>query len=286
MTRIVIITDSAACLPPHLIEEYGIHVVPLTLILEGKTYPDQANGDSHQFYEHLKSARQPPTTSSPPPGQYLEALRRAADGAGAALCITLSSRFSVTYDSAMQAMERARSELPALPVKVIDSGAAAMAQGFLVLEAARAAAAGADLEATAARVEALKPCVAVIALLDTLEYLARGGRVPRAAAWASSLIQLKPIAEFGPGGVRLVARTRVRRHARERLLTILEERTAGDHPLHLCVHHAAALEEAQELAEQARSILNPVELYVSEFTRVMSAHTGPGLLGFAYYLEP
>jgi len=285
MTRLALITDSAACLPPHLAEEHSIEVVPLTLVLEGKAYPDQADGDSHQFYQHLRSARRLPTTASPPPGDYLEALRRAASKVEAALCITVGSRFSSSYDSAVQAAERARGELPTLQVKVIDSGAAAMAQGFMVLEAARAAAAGADLEAAASRAEAMKPHVAVIALLDTLDYLARGGRVPRAAAWASSLLQVKPIVEFSHGTVRLVGRVRVRRRAQERLYALLEERAAGARSLHLCIHHADAPEEAQALFEQARSTLRPVEIYISEFTRVMSAHTGPGLLGFACYCD-
>ncbi len=285
MTRLAFITDSAACLPRHLAEEHNIDVVPLTLVLEGKAYPDQADGDSHQFYQHLKTARCLPTTASPPPGDYLEALRRATSKAEAALCITVGSRFSSSYDSAVQAAERARLELPTLQVKVIDSGVAAMAQGFMVLEAARAAAAGGDLEAAAARAEALKPRAGIVALLDSLDYLARGGRVPRAVAWASSLLQVKPILEFSHGTVRLIGRVRVRRRAQERLYALLEERTAGARSVHLCVHHADAPDEAQALFEQARSTLNPAELYMSEFTRVMSAHTGPGLLGFAYYCD-
>jgi DegV family protein with EDD domain len=285
MTRVALITDSAACLPPHLVEEHRIEVVPLALVLEGKVYPDQADGDNQQFYQHLRSARRLPTTASPPPGDYLEALRRAASKAEAALCITVASLFSGTYDSAMQAAEKARIEIPGLQVKVIDSGAAAMAQGFMVLEAARAAAAGGDLEAAVNRVKALEPRVGIIALLDTLDYLARGGRVPRAAAWASSLLQVKPIVEFSHGAVRLVRRVRVRRRAQERLFALLEERAAGARSLHLCVHHANAPEEARALFEQARSTLSPVELYMSEFTWVMSAHTGPGLLGFAYYCD-
>jgi DegV family protein with EDD domain len=279
MTRVVLITDSAACLPPHLVEEYGIDVVPLSLVLEGKVYPDQADGDNHQFYHHLKTSRRLPTTASPSPGDYLEALRRAASKAEAALCITVGSRFSAAYDSAVQAAEKARVEVPALQVKVIDSGAA-----FMVLEAARAAA-GADLEAAAGRAEALKPRVAIIAILDTLDYLARGGRVPRAAAWASSLLQIKPIVEFSHDSVHLIGRVRVRRRAYDRLYALMKERAADSPSLHLCVHHADAPEEAESLAGWARSALDPVELYVSEFTRVMSAHTGPGLLGFAYYLD-
>ena len=285
MAGMALITDSAACLPTQLAAEHGIHVVPLTLVLQGRAYPDRADGDNQQFYEHLQSARHPPTTASPPPGDYVEVLRRAADQAEAALCITVGSRFSSTYDSALQAAERARDELPALRVRVMDSGTAAMAQGFMVLEAARAAAAGADLDAAAERAEALRPRLAIIAALDTLEYLARGGRVPRVAAWASSLLRIKPIVQLSHDGERLVARVRAQRRARERLLSLLEERAADARSLHLCVHHANAPNEALDLAEQARSALKPAELYVSEFTRVMSAHTGPGLLGFAYYVD-
>lgn len=286
MTSVALITDSAACLPPHLVEEHHVHVVPLTLVLEGKAYRDQADGDNQQFYQHLRAAREAPTTASPPPGDYLEALGRAAGQAEAALCITVGSRFSATYDSAVQAAETARVELPTLQVRVMDSGTAAMAQGFMVLEAARAAAAGADLEAAAARAEALKPRLAIIAILDTLEYLARGGRVPRIAAWASSLLQVKPIIQLTQDGERLAARVRVRRRAQERLVAILQEHAAEARSLHVCVHHADAPEEALNLAEQVRTGLRPAELYVSEFTWVMSAHTGPGLLAFAYYVDP
>jgi fatty acid-binding protein DegV len=110
--------------------------------------------------------------------------------------------------------------------------------------------------------------------------------VPRVAAWASSLLQVKPIVQFSHEGVRLVARVRVRRRAQERLLALLEERAADARSLHLCVHHADAPEEALALADRARSALKPAELYVSAFTRVMTAHTGPGLLAFAYYVNP
>jgi DegV family protein with EDD domain len=286
VTKVALITDSAACLLPHLAEEHRIRVVPLTLVLEGKAYPDQTDSDNQEFYRQLRAARRPPTTASPPPSDYLETLRRAADEAEAALCITVASRFSATYDSALQAAEMARREVPTLQVKVIDSGTAAMAQGFMVLEAARAAAAGAGLEAVAAYAEALKPRLGILAILDTLDYLARGGRVPRVVAWASSLIQVKPVIQLSHEGERLVARPRVRRRARERVLALLEERAADAHSLHVCVHHADAPEEAQALAAQVRSALEPAELYVCEFTKVMSAHTGPGLLGFAYYIDP
>ena len=284
MPKVTVITDSAACLPQALAEKYDIEVVPLTLVFQDRTYPDGSENSSGSFYQHLRDSPRLPTTASPSPGDFLEALKRVARRSEAALCITVGSRFSSGYDSALQAARLAGEEYPQLSVRVLDSNTAAMAEGFLALEAARAAAQGADLDAALERARQLMPKVKVIAILDTLEYLARGGRVPRVAAWASSLLQVKPIVEFSDGDVHLVARTRVKRRAMERVLAILaEEATRG--PLHLCVHHTDAAAEAEELAQRVRETLHPAELYMSEFTRVMGAHTGPGLLGVSYYCE-
>ena len=288
MPKVTIVTDSAACLPPALAAKYQIEVVPLTLVFEDRTYPDGSEDGSEDgsstFYQHLRSSPRLPTTASPSPGDFLEALKRVARRCEAVLCITVGSRFSSSYDSAVQAARLANEEMPQLSVRVLDSETAAMAEGFLALEAARAASQGADLDTALERARRLLPKVKVIAILDTLEYLARGGRVPRAAAWASSLLQVKPIIEFRDGDVRLVARTRVKRRAMERMLAILAEEAACG-PLHLCIHHTDAPDEAEELARRVRETLNLVELYMSEFTRVMGAHTGPGLLGVSYYCE-
>ncbi len=284
MSKVTIVTDSAACLPPDLASQYDIEVVPLTLVFEDRVYPDGIGDSGATFYQHLRESPRLPTTASPSPGDFLRAFKRVARRSEAALCITVGSRFSSSYDSALQAARLAGKEEPHLLVHVLDSDTAAMAEGFLALEAARAAAAGADLDAALERARQLMPRVKVIAILYTLEYLARGGRVPRLAAWASSLLQVKPIVEFRQGDVHLVARTRVKERAKERVLAILaEEATRG--PLHMCIHHTNAAAEAENLAKQAREKLQPAELYISEFTRVMGAHTGPGLLGISYYCE-
>jgi DegV family protein with EDD domain len=285
VAQVAILTDSASSLPKALADEFSIHVVPLSLVLEGHTYPDSLD-DGREFYQRLRSARQPPTTTSPSPGTYLEALREIARQAPSILCVTVGSQFSVTYQSAVRASELLREGLPDLEIRVLDSQTAAMAQGFMVLAAARTAAAGADLAAAAASAEALMPRVRVIAALDTLEFLARGGRVHRVAAWASDLLQVKPIVEFKQRQISLVARTRTRRRAVDRLLSLLEERRDAEKPLHVCVQHTDAPNEAQALADRVSASMRPAELYVQEFTRVMGAHTGPGLLGFSFYSEP
>ena len=205
MLKVAVVTDSAASLPASLREQYDIEVVPLTLVLDDHLYPDGMDGNA-QFYQALKASHHPPTTTSASPGSYLEAFKRAAARAPAIVCITVSSKFSGTYNSALQGAEMLAEERPNVPVEVIDSESATMAEGFVAVEAARAAAAGADLADVAKRAREVVPKVGIIAVIDTLEYLARGGRVPRVQAWASALLSVKPIIELRDQEVRLVTR--------------------------------------------------------------------------------
>ncbi|MGD0764899.1 MAG: DegV family protein [Dehalococcoidia bacterium] len=285
MRQVAVVTDSAASLPPDLRARYEIEVVPLNLVLENHAYPDGLD-DNHHFYQSLKSARRPPTTTSATPGTYLEAFQRAAQRAPAVLCITVSTQFSATHDAAIQAAATLKEDLPDLQLEVLDSGSAAMGEGFVVLEAARAAADGADLPAVMARAREAIPAVGLVAVVDTLEYLARGGRVPRIQAWASALLSVKPIIELRQQSIHLLTRTRTKRRAVAQLIPILEQRGYKGGRLHLCVQHTDVLDEAEQLAAEAARRLEPGEISVSEFTLVMGAHTGPGLLGLAYYVEP
>ncbi|MDE3095560.1 MAG: DegV family protein [Chloroflexota bacterium] len=281
---VAIITDSTACLPPELAERYGIGIVPLHLIFGGRTFVDSMTADTHEFYELLRTSSGRPTTAAPSPGMFLRAIGEAARAADSVLCVTVSKQFSAMYDSARQAIELARAESPGLDVRIVDSRNAAMAQGFVVLEAARAAQAGAGIDAVVATVEEMATRVTLLAMLDTLSYLARGGRVPWVAAWAAGVLQVKPIVRFTASDIRLLARTRTRRRALERMGDLLAELTAGRR-VHLAVHHANAPADAERLLAAARARVDLAEAYVSEFTQVMGVHTGPGLAGFAFWTE-
>lgn len=285
MGKVALVTDSAASLPASLRAQYDIEVVPLNLVFEDRSYPDGLESNGH-FYQALKAARRPPTTTSASPGTHLEALRRAAAKAPSVLCITVSSRFSGTYDAAMKGAQMLRDERPDVAVEVLDSQSAAMAEGFVVIEAARMAATGAELADVLAHAREVVSRVGIVAVIDTLEYLARGGRVPRIQAWASALLSVKPIIELRQQDIHLVTRTRTRHRAVAQLIPILEQRGLRGQKLHLCVQHTNALQEAERLAEEAAGRLHPAEIAVSEFTLVMGAHIGPGLLGLAYYIEP
>ncbi len=280
---VAVVTDSTACLPPDLVKRYGIGIAALNLVVDGRSYRDGIDITSQQFYQLLQRSQHPPTTAPSSPGLYLELFKQVSGGERPIICITVSPAFSSMHESARAAAELAREQLPRVRITVLDSGTAAMAQGFVVLEAARAAAAGCDLEGVLARAQAVKPRVRLFAMVDTLAYLARSGRVPRAAAWVSHLLQIKPIIQLLPGGgVSLAQRTRTKSRAIKRLLGLVEE-AAGGQPIHAAVMHANVPEEAVRLQAQLAERLRCLELYLTEFTPAMGAHTGPGLLGVAFY---
>ncbi|HLE02578.1 MAG TPA: DegV family protein, partial [Dehalococcoidia bacterium] len=170
-------------------------------------------------------------------------------------------------------------------IQVLDSGTAAMAQGFVVLAAARAARAGKGLQEVMETATRIMPRVELVAVLDTLRYLARGGRVPKVAAWATSLLQIKPILTLSRGEVGLLERVHTRKKALSRLVQIMRERAGGKRPLHVSVFYANALEAALALREEIIREFQPQELYLTQFTSVMGVHTGPGVVGLAYYAE-
>jgi fatty acid kinase fatty acid binding subunit len=260
-------------------------IVPLHLILGGRTFVDSLTADTSGFYEVLRTSNDRPTTAAPSPGMFIDAILRAGRRADGVLCITVSKQFSAMYDSARQAINMVRAETSGLDIRLLDSRNAAVAQGFVVVEAARQAAAGRPMTDVLARAEAMTTQVTLLAMLDTLAYLARGGRVPRAAAWAAGVLQVKPIVRFSASDIKLVARTRTRRRALDRMANLLVEMAQGRR-LHLAVHHANALEDARYVLAAVDGRLDLAESYVTEFTQVMGVHTGPGLVGLAWWPEP
>lgn len=282
--NVAIVTDSTACLPRELVDVNHIGIVPVDLIFGDRIYRDGIDLTPSQFYEMLRTAEKLPSTTASSPGAYLKAYVEASQRAEALLCVTVASNLSGLYESALQAAEMARKVIPQLRVEVLDSRTATMAQGFVVLAAARAAVSGESLEGVLDAARQVMPKVGIVAVLDTLYFLVKGGRVPRAVAWAASLLDLKPIIELKDGRVGLLERPRLRGRGLVRLVEILGERVGKSEPLHLAVLHANALEEANQLREMILSRFRCVESYVAEFTPVMGAHTGPGLVGLAFYV--
>ena len=284
-SRVAVVVDSSTCLPQDILQATGITVVPHQLIADERVYRDGIDLDTSSFYEMLKSNSAVITTSGPNPQAFLDAFEKVAKETRDILCITLSPRFSpTTYDSANIAARMARDQSPGLEIRILDSQAVAGSQGFVALEAHRASVEGKDLSEIVSQIESLIPRLHLLAYLDTLIYLGRSGKITKAKAWAGTLLGFKPLVELSQGEATLIERPRSSGKAMERLLGIVAERT-GDRPTHVNVMHANALENAHKLRDRAQEVLNCQEIFISEFTPVMGAHTGPGLLGMAYYSE-
>jgi len=281
-SRIAIVTDSIACVPQEKIAQYGIEVVPIQLIFGDKVYRDGVDITATEFYAKLKEAEKLPTTAGAIPGVYLEAFRRASQKAANIICITVSAKLSGSYDSARQAKEVINKEQPEINVELIDSQNAAAAEGLVVMAAAREAAEGKNLEQVVAAVRQAITRAYLFVSLDTLYYLVKGGHVPKVAAMASSLLKIKPILTISDGEAVPVTSPRTTNGAIKRLLNLMERKVANGKPLYVTVTHAAVPDKAVTLRDLIASRFDCTEIYITEFTPVMGAHCGPGVLGLAF----
>ena len=283
--RVAVVVDSAASLPANAGSGPDLHIVPMQLNVGGKTYRDGEDLGPGQFYRLLGQVEGVPTTSAPSPADFMGAFRAAAAGTSSILCITVSPRFSATHDSARMAAQEALREKPDTRIELLDSESAAGGEGLIALEALRVARGGASLDEVLAAARAVVRGVSLVAYLDTLYYVWKGGRVPRVAYIGTSLLKIKPVFELDHGEVRNLARPRTASRASGRMLELMRRRVGDAVRVHATVMHADAEEEAERLLERVESELPCEELFVSEFSPVMGAHTGPGLLGIAFWAE-
>ena len=284
MARVAVITDSVCSLPKELIDQYAIKIVPISIIIDGSIYYDGIDITPTEVYDFIASGKNSATTSSPTPNQFLQAYEELSKWADGILCMTICSDISMMYDSAIQAKRLAEDLIPQVEINVFDSRTAGGAQGFITLAAARAAMSGANLEQVTDVAKRMMPRVNMIGVLDTLQYLAKAGRIPKIAAWGGSLLKINPILSFGQDEIGLLEKARTKPKAVKRLLEIMEERSQGK-PVHVILMHANAPHEVEALKQQITSTFNCVEIYTSDFSPTMGIHTGPGVLAIAFYCD-
>ena len=273
---VAVVTDSTAYLPAELVEQYGIAVVPLYVVLAGRSGREGADIGPADVARALTVRGQPVSTSRPTPGDFVAAYRRCLDaGAERIVSIHLSAELSGTWDAARLAAAQVGEHV----VRVVDSRSAAMGSGFAVLAAARAAAAGADVDAVAAEARETAAGTRTFFVVDTLEHLRRGGRIGSAAAFLGSALAVKPVLHVHDGRVVPLEKVRTSGRAMNRLVQRAAE--AAQHgPASAAVHHLAAAEKAERLARDLRERIPGLqELHVSELGAAIGAHVGPGAVG-------
>ena len=282
--QIAIVTDSVACLPQELVKQYKIEVVPIQLIIEGKNYQDGVDVTSDEFYKLLPKVKHSPTSAGAVPGAFLKAFQKVSQQDSNILCVTTSKKLSGMFDSAREAKEILYETMPGIAVEVFDSDTAAAAQGLVVLAAARAAAKNMQLSEVKIEAQKVARQVNMMGILNTLKYISKSGRVPSAVALAGQLLHIKPIFTLKDGEVLSLGNSRSINGGINRMVSIMEQQSMKGSPLHVAIMHADTMERAIQIKGMiSQRFSNISELFITEFTPVMGAYTGPGVLAIAFY---
>ena len=281
MSETAFVVDSTAYIPHDQVQQFDIKVIAQVLIWDDETMLDGVDIQPTAFYERLRESKTMPTTSQATIGAFKDVFKPLVEAGRPILAILVSDKLSGTIQSA----EQAKAEFPGAKIVIVDSEAAAMALGFQVLTAARGAREGKSFEEVTEIARRAKEQTGVLLVVDTLEFLHRGGRIGGASRLIGTALSMKPVLELQDGVLDVVERVRTRSKAQARLLDILEERIDGRPNLRLAVLHAAAEERARDLLEIAANRLNPIETVFSEVSPVVGTHVGPGTLGLCYSVE-
>ena len=283
----VVVTGSAAQVPPEIASQLGIVILPLVIIVEGKEYLDGIDLFPSDLYQKMRTQKIEVKTAAPNVGQYYACFKRIIDQQESdVLCISLSGKLSSDYTAAVDAAKMLSGEYPRNKVTVIDSLRAAAPQGLLAVEAAKRLRAGETIEDVVQYLMDARHRSGLIAALDSLDYLAQGGRIGKAAYLVGSVLQIVPILTINDEGI-VAPSTIIRKKEKiiPGILSILAKETPGFTKLGLSVMHADAVEEAEVLRQSLKELYPTLDIPISEFTPVMGAHAGPGLIGLGYFFE-
>lgn len=268
-----VVTDSAADLPPGVAQELGITVVPLVVLFGEASYRDGVEIDADRFYAMLTASEVLPTTSAPAVGDFQAAYERLLEETDAVVSVHIPAKLSATINAARTAKEAI---VKGGRIEIVDSQTVSLGTGLIAIAAARAARAGASLEEVVRVAAAAVPRLHIFFVLDTLEYLRRGGRIGRAQAFLGSLLHVKPILSVHDGEIHPEGRQRTRAGAIDQILRMLAGyKDVSD----LAVVHSTAPQEADQLAQRLTAAFPQANLYQSRLSPVLGAHAGPGTLG-------
>jgi len=278
-----ILVDSGSDLPEAVVRAHGIHVVPLLLIEDGKTLRDGIDVTAEEFHARLEDGRTLPSTSQPPPGDFIDAFKQASDDAEVVIAVLVAAALSGIYRSA----ENATSMVPDLDIRLVDSEAASLLVGLLALKAAELAEAGLPADDIVAEVRRIRRQSGILFTVRNLDRLIASGRVSQFAGWFGGILDLKPVLGVGPDGkIKAYGKARGSMRARSLMLEkVAAEIPPGARKVRFGVVHVAAPEIASQVCEALRERYGDAETLVSPITPTISTHLGPGAWGIAYMVE-
>jgi DegV family protein with EDD domain len=279
-----IVTDSVATIPEELVQSLGIHWVPYYIHQGAEVLRDLVTITREAFYEWLPSATELPKTASPGPGDYVTVYQQLADaGVREIASIHMTSKGSGAYQAALAAKSMVLDRIPDLRIEVVDTLNVSMCQGWMVIEAARAALQGKSLSDVVDVVKGMMPITKMIQTADTLKYLYMGGRIGAAQRLMGSLLRIKPLIGMEDGVIVPLGTARSRRKAYARMAEMVESAVGHMGRIKIAYVHAAAREEVTKIKELVEERLTCVESLVAELPPALGVHTGPGTAGLCYF---
>ena len=284
MPKIGIVTDSVASLPNEIIQELDIHWVPYYIHRGQEVWRDLVSIDRATFYNWIATATEIPKTANPSSADYEAIYQELAEaGTQEIISIHITSKSSGAYQAALIAKNTILERLPDLKIEVIDSLNVSMCQGWMVIEAARAALRDVSYENVIQKVKAMIPISQMLQTADTLKYLYMGGRIGKAEHLMGSFLNIKPIISMREGVIVSLGQARSRNKVYKMMVDKIEAAIGSDGRIKIAYVHAAAQDEVEKLKELVEARLNVVESLTTELSPALGVHTGPGTAGVCYF---
>ncbi len=279
--KIAIVTDSSAYIPESALKGLDVYVIPLWLLWEGQSYQDGVDIDPETFYQRLKKAKSLPTSSQPTVAEFESFFEQVFTQADAIVNVLVSAKISGTIDNATQAIARMSDR----EIRLVDAYSSSMGLGFSVLAAARAAAAGKSIDEVVAAADTMREAVNFLFVVDTLEYLHKGGRIGGAKRLLGTALKVKPILQFIDGQIDSLTQERTKRKAIAKILDIAEERLGGRAMMEAALVDIDCPVDGDIVANMVEQRFSPSIVHRSTVSPVVGTHVGPGAIGFAFYAE-
>ncbi len=278
---VIVVTDSCAAVPGAMVEELGIEVVPYYVHCALGTLRDGIDMPADAFFDWVRTAPEWPTTANPSAGEYLEAFRRAAKRGDSIVSISMTGTGSGGFQSASLAKRLAEQELPGLPIEVIDTQQVAMAHGWSVIQAARAALKGLSVQEVAAVAQRVADQAFVGFTNDTLEYLQRGGRIGKVTSTIGGMVSIKPVIGMRDGMPVPLSVARTRTGAYRRIVALAQARIPAGSTIRAALMHVAAADEVEKFRPLVEEKYAVVEWVTAQLSPALGVHSGPGTVGIS-----